>query len=160
MSFIRPILPLLLVLPIMIAGCGSISIPLGGSSPEETAALTGPNGEAVKVEQPLPPALAYSDAAVIGKVAGESAFDQVSEESIDWVNGATGSSGTWKGGPQITAGGNEECRAFGATVTSVRGVHRFSGVACRDQAGNLSVKSLSDKPVELPAPTDTSEVSG
>lgn len=157
MSLIRPIiLPLCLILTMTVTGCGSISIPLGGSTPEETAALTGPNGEGVKVEQPLPPALAYSDAAVIGQVAGKSAFDEVSEESVDWVNGATGSSGTWKAGRQIAGDDDEECRSFDATITSVRGVHRFSGVTCRDKAGNLTVRSLSGNPADL---TETPEVS-
>ena len=160
MSLIRLSLPLSLFLVMTVAGCGSISIPLGGSSPQETAALTGPNGEAVKVEQPLPPALAYSDAAVIGQVAGKSAFDEVSDEPVDWVNGATGSSGTWKAGPQIASQDDEKCRAFDATVTSVRGVHRFSGVACRDKTGNLSVRSLSDNPADLQEPIEASQVSG
>jgi hypothetical protein len=100
------------------------------------------------VEQPLPAALAYSDAAVIGEVAGKAAFETVTNEQIDWVNGATGSVGTWKAGPQIASGDADDCRAFGATVTSVSGVNRFSGVACRDERGNLTVKSLSDTPAD------------
>lgn len=100
----------------------------------------------MKVEQPLPEALAYSDAAVIGEVAGKAAFDEVTSEQIDWVNGATGSVGTWKAGPQIAADEAGDCRSFGATVTSVQGIHRYSGVACRDKRGNLTVKSLTDTP--------------
>lgn len=160
MSLIRRILPLSVVLAMTVSGCGSISIPLGNSTPEQSAAVTGPNGEGVKVEQPLPPALAYSDAAVIGQVAGQTAFDQVSDEPVNWVNGATGSSGTWKAGPQITGETDEECRTFGATVTSVRGVHQFSGVTCRDKAGNLIVRSLSDTPANVTIPADGSQVPG
>ncbi len=131
------------ILAVALSGCSTISIPLGDSDgPASTAAI----GSGVKVEQPLPKALAYSDAAVIGEVASKVAFDTVTSDSVDWVNGATGSVGTWKAGAQIASEASEDCREFGATVTSVSGVHRFSGVACRDERGNVAVKSLSDKP--------------
>jgi hypothetical protein len=140
--------PLAAVLAAALAGCSSISIPLGDSVSKDGPALTGSLGPSVTVEQPLPAALAYSDAAVIGEVAGKSAFETVTNEQVDWVNGATGSVGTWKAGPQITSGDSNDCRAFGATVTSVSGVNRFSGVACRDERGNLTVKALSDSPAD------------
>ena len=89
------------------------------ANPEATSP-PGSVGPSVTVEQPLPPALAYSDAAVIGEVAGRSAFDKVENEQIDWVNGATGSVGTWKAGPQIASEEAGNCRAFGATVTGDR----------------------------------------
>lgn len=110
--------------------------------------MTGTVGSSVKVEQPLPEALAYSDAAVIGQVAGKEAFKEVTNEEIDWVNGATGSVGTWKAGPQVSSGDAGDCRSFGATVTSVQGIHHYSGVACRDAQGNLTVKSLSSNPAD------------
>jgi len=144
----RAFSPLSVIFAAALAGCSSISIPLGDSASKDGPALTGSVGPSVKVEQPLPAALAYSDAAVIGEVAGRSAFDKVENEQIDWVNGATGSVGTWKAGPQIASENAGNCRAFGATVTSVQGVNRFSGVACRDERGNLTVKSLSDSPAD------------
>lgn len=112
--------------------------------------MTGAVGSSVKVEQPLPEALAYSDAAVIGQVAGKEAFKEVTNDEIDWVNGATGSVGTWKAGPQVSSSDAGDCRAFGATVTSVQGIHHYSGVACRDARGNLTVKSLSGDPASVP----------
>ena len=155
MSLARAFSPFF-VLIFAVSGCSSISIPLGKVTADDSPALTGSLGQGVKVEQPLPDALAYSDAAVIGQVAGKAAFETVTDDQIDWVNGATGSTGTWKAGPQVATENTEECRAFGATVTSVRGVHRFSGVACRDESGNLSVRSLSDKPADTPAPYSAS----
>jgi len=142
----RAFSPLSVILAAALAGCSSISIPLGDAASQKNAAVSSGVGPSVKVEQPLPAALAYSDAAAIAEVAGRSAFEKVTNEPIDWVNGATGSVGTWKAGPQTSSETASNCRTFGATVTSVQGVHRYSGVACRDERGNLTVKSLSDTP--------------
>lgn len=142
--WVRSISPLLLLFAGTLSACSTISIPLGDSTPQSGQNAT--LAKNIKLEQPLPKALAYSDAAVIGQVAGKAAFDNVEKDRIDWVNSVTGSVGTWKAGPQVDYR-DQDCRAFGATVTSVGGVHRFSGVACRDENGDVAVKSLSDKAI-------------
>lgn len=149
--------PIVAVLGLALAGCSSISIPLGNSGPKQTASVAGAAGAPVKVEQPLPEALAYSDAAVIGEVAAKEAFKEVSNDEIDWVNGATGSVGTWKAGPQVSSDDKGDCRAFGATVTSVQGIHHFSGVACRDAQGHLTVKSLTSNPADAVPTADSDD---
>ena len=153
----RAFSPIVAVLGFALAGCSSISIPLGDNVSKQTPAMTGSVGASVKVEQPLPKALAYSDAAVIGEVAAKEAFKEVADEEIDWVNGATGSVGTWKAGPQVSSDDTGDCRAFGATVTSVQGIHHYSGVACRDAQGHLTVKSLTGNPADAASPLEPEE---
>jgi hypothetical protein len=88
-------------------------------------------GPPVKVEQPLPPSLAFSDAAKIGQTAATAFWQADGGAGTDWVNAATGSSGTLQG----DGGGDESCRPFHTTVTSTGGVHRYFGKICRIETG-------------------------
>jgi hypothetical protein len=65
-------------------------------------------------------------------------------EGADWVNAATGSSGTLTNVTQEAAGEvSRPCRIFNTIVTSFSGVHRYSGRICGGDGGRPVVQ-LSD----------------
>ena len=122
---------LVLVPSILLAGC-SVNVPTLGAF--EGPATTGSIGGRLDVEEPLPTTLAYSDARRIGEAAA-AALWQAGSEVEDWVNGATGSSGTLH--PRLTETETEpgSCRGFETIVTSIGGVHHYSGRVCREDEG-------------------------
>lgn len=99
---------------------------------------TGSIAEPVSVQQPLPATLAYSDATRIGQAASAVLAQAQGAAAEEWVNASTGSSGTL----QAEAGkaGSENCRHFSTIVTSVGGVHRYSGAICRNDTGAAIVQ--------------------
>ncbi len=101
-----------------------------GGSPEAPA-TTGSVSEPVEVQRPLPRTLAYSDAARIGQAANAALWQATgAPEDDQWVNARTGSSGTLI--LQVEqALARAECRPFSTTVTSLGGVHKYSGTLCR-----------------------------
>jgi len=120
----------------------SMSIPgLGGG--DDAPAMTGSLAAPVDVQQPLPQTLAYSDATKIGQAADAALWQAQTQSAAtlgaangDWINAATGSSGT------VTPGIEEEpeqpgmaCRLFNTIVTSIGGVHSYSGRICRGTSG-------------------------
>jgi len=114
-------------------GC-SMSVPALGS--EDAPAVTGSVREAVEVAKPLPDTLAYSDASKIGQAAVMALWQAESEVDGEWVNAATGSSGTVEGGGEAKGA----CRGFQTMVTSIGGVHRYSGEVCRPESGRAVVR--------------------
>jgi hypothetical protein len=122
---------LLLASPILLAGC-SPGIPgLGAlNAPDTTGSVASP----LDIEKPLPRTLAYSDAARIGQAA-TAALWQAGSAVEDWVNAATGSSGTLERRAAADTGEPDACRGFDTTVTSIGGVHRYSGRICRRGEG-------------------------
>jgi hypothetical protein len=136
-----PLAATLTGLCLLVAGCGSVSMPLGGDEPRTTGSV----GEPVRVEASLPETLAYSDAAAIGAAAR--GLDLASAaEPADWTNAATGSSGTVAAlrATEARDEGEGACRDFDATVHSLKGVHRYAATACRDAAGGLTLRSVRD----------------
>jgi hypothetical protein len=122
----------------------------------------------VEVLQPLPQSLAYSDAAKIGQAAqaalwqsGDAASTARSQEGTipvgEWLNAATGSSGTLNaaGAEMDVANGamasGEGCRAFSTIVTSIGGVHSYSGKICRGEAGGSVLTITAPEPMPDPA---------
>lgn len=107
---------------------GGCSLPTLNAS--DSPVITGSTAESVEVQRPLPPTLAYSDAAKIGQAARAALWQaEAGGAPNDWVNARTGSSGT------LTAsrsGASAECHPFSTTVTSLGGVHLYSGTLCRD----------------------------
>ena len=94
----------------------------------------------MQVQQPLPPTLAYSDATKIGQAVAAALWQADGANSQEWVNTATGSSGTVEErdlGPPDGAG---DCRTFSTIVTSIGGVHSYSGDVCRSGAGRPVVR--------------------
>jgi hypothetical protein len=85
----------------------------------------------VQVEQPLPSRLAYSDAAKIGQTAARSLWDETGGPG-EWLNAATGSSGTVE---KSSGEASDICRPFQTIVTSIGGVHSYSGRVCREANG-------------------------
>ena len=116
---------------ILLAGC-SLNVPTLGAF--EAPATTGSIGGRVDVEEPLPITLAYSDARSIGEAAA-AALWQGGSDVEDWMNAATGSSGTLQ--PRVAASEAEAegCRSFDTIVTSIGGVHHYSGRVCRGDEG-------------------------
>lgn len=130
--------PLLLI---ALAGCGSVSLTVGALGEGEEPAATGSLAQAVEVRQPLPPTLAYSDAALIGRAA-MAAVDAAASAERDWVNAETGSSGTLALVAAAPTPADAACRQFGTTVTSLGGVHQYSGTICRRPDGRPVVETI------------------
>ena len=108
----------------------------GSGAPETTGSIAAP----VDVQQPLPPTLAYSDAARIGQAAAAAFWQADDGSGGEWVNRATGSSGTVEGGAAATTDSSGECRPFSSIVTSIGGVHHYSGDVCRPLGGRPVVR--------------------
>jgi hypothetical protein len=92
-------------------------------------ATTGSIEPPVEIARPLPSTLSYSDAARIGQAALAALWQAEGGAAEEWVNARTGSSGTLAAGNR--AGSPPECRPFSTTVTSLAGVHQYSGTLCR-----------------------------
>jgi hypothetical protein len=123
---------------VLLSAC-SISIPGFGSDdgPKTTGSIAIP----VEVQEPLPQTLAYSDAAKIGEAAAAVLWQAESDSAHEWINAATGSSGTVENGAAEDATGvSSACRIFTTDVTSVGGVHRYAGKICRRDNGRSIVE--------------------
>jgi hypothetical protein len=110
------------------------------SMSDDTPATTSSVGSPVEVQQPLPQSLAYSDATKIGQAAAAALWHVDNGQGGEWVNNATGSSGTVQSG---ASEGDEKlsgpCRLFNTIVTSFSGVHQYSGKICRGDDGLSTV---------------------
>jgi hypothetical protein len=105
---------------------------------EDLPATTGSIAPPIDVRQPLPPTLAYSDATKIGQAAS-AVMAQAGGSPGEWINASTGSSGTVETEtPGAPAAAN--CRQFSTIVTSVGGVHRYSGAVCQHEGGRAIVQ--------------------
>jgi hypothetical protein len=122
-----------------------MSVPLLGAN--DSPATTGSIAAPVEVQKPLPETLAYSDAAKIGQAAAATLWQARIGEDAEWVNAATGSSGTVEAdsGAKDSAA-KDACGEFNTIVTSIGGVHRYSGRVCR-VANGVSVVEI-DTPEE------------
>lgn len=112
-------------------------MPVLGSRDEPVT--TGSIAPPVEVHRPLPATLAYSDAARIGQAAAAALSQAASGETTEWVNSATGSSGTVEDGGADTQAKSENCRNFSTIVTSIGGVHQYGGRVCRGDDGRSVV---------------------
>jgi surface antigen len=120
---------LAVAISLALAGC-SMSIPMFGSDDEP--ATTGSLASPVEVQEPLPQTLAYSDATKIGQAADAALWQAGNAPSGDWVNAATGSSGSVLGSEgEVDTQPAAACRPFSTIVTSIGGVHSYSGKICR-----------------------------
>jgi hypothetical protein len=124
---------MLLPIAAVLAGC---TMSVAGS--EDPPATTGSVTQLVHVREPLPQTLAYSDAAKIGEAASAALWQAAASGPADWVNSATGSSGTLE--QHAAAVPEGECRSFDTIVTSVAGVHQYSGQVCRGGGGRAVVE--------------------
>lgn len=101
----------------------------------DAPATTGSIATPVEVQKPVPPSLAYSDANKIGQAAAAALWQANPAAGTDWINAATGSSGTVETSAAATSvDGAPDCRSFESLVTSIGGVHSYRGKVCR--AGN------------------------
>jgi hypothetical protein len=131
---------------VLLGGCGSVSVLGSAAAPEPVA--TG-SIAAVDIQQPLPQRLAYSDATKIGQAAAvalrdvDGSPDASAGTNADWVNAATGSSGTVVEMVPEEQDVSGACRLFNTIVTSFSGVHRYTGRICRGDGGRPVVQ-LSD----------------
>jgi hypothetical protein len=131
-------LALVLGAALMLSGC-SMSLFGGDDAPVTTGSIAPP----VQVQQPLPQTLAYSDASKIGQAAVNALWQadkgQAMQPGADWINAATGSSGTVETGAESSGAAEPStvCRLFNTIVTSIGGVHRYSGKVCRSATGSV-----------------------
>ncbi len=105
---------------------------------DKTPQTTGSIAPHVEVRQPLPPTLAYSDATKIGQAATAVVAQAEGSLPEEWVNASTGSSGTVQTEQPDASAGN--CRQFSTIVTSVGGVHQYSGAICQNEGGRAIVQ--------------------
>jgi surface antigen len=124
-----------LALPLLLAGC-SMSL-FGGSDQPKTTGSIEPQ---VDVQGPIPKSLAFSDAAMIGAAARVALLQAQGGNSNDWINASTGSSGTIQTVDLPAPPAGNECRPFSTTVTSIGGVHEYSGAICPDFSGRPRMK--------------------
>jgi hypothetical protein len=119
----------------LLSGC---SVSMVGSS--DAPATTGSIRVPVDVKEPLPTTLGLSDATRIGETAALALWEP-DAASTEWINAATGSSGTVE--PQAAAAAAEnaqDCQPFETMVTSIGGVHRYSGRLCRGDGARPTVE--------------------
>ena len=129
----------MLVGPLLLAGC-SMSLLDGDAPPETTGSIAPP----VAVQQPLPATLAYSDAARIGQAATAVLAQAEGGSTEEWINASTGSSGTVQTETLGASADSANCRQFSTIVTSVGGVHSYSGAICQ-QANGPSVVQIDER---------------
>lgn len=98
---------------------------------------TGSIAPPLQVQRPLPETLAYSDATKIGEAASAVLAQAEGTVPDEWTNASTGSSGTIE---RVSAAEAEECRPFNTIVTSVSGVHSYSGKLCQGDSGPAVVQ--------------------
>ena len=115
-----------------------------GDQPKTTGSIATP----VAIERPLPSTLAYSDAAKIGEAANAVLAQASGMVPQDWVNAATGSSGTIETVALDAPPAQSDCRPFSTTVTSIGGVHQYSGAICERSIGPPSVRIDERSPVD------------
>ena len=130
----------LVILAPAAGGCIGLSIPLGET--REAPAITGAVDATWARPFPLPAGLDASDAAVVAETARHAlaASDGVTVQ--EWQNAATGSRGSLRALGDSEADGGETCRLYAATVTSLKGVHRYVCRACRTADGGVIVRSI------------------
>jgi len=126
---------------LMLAGCGSVNIPLPSFAALDKPANEQIAASEVVVHEPIPETLAYSDATAIGSAAAKDLLGAVTAEGVDWENGETGSTGTLVAISETSLEGEDTCRSFGATVISMLGIHRYFGKACQ-RAEGVVVESI------------------
>lgn len=112
---------------------------MGGG--KDVPVATGSIAPPVQVEGPLPQTLAYSDAAMIGQAASASDTAASAESDFEWINAATGSSGTLQGlpTPAEDPDPSRACKVFNAMVTSFSGVHSYNGRVCSRSDGKRTI---------------------
>lgn len=124
---------LLLAMPLLLGAC---SMAVSDDAPLTTSSVS-----AIEVQQPLPQTLAYSDATKIGQAADSALLQVDNGQGGEWINSATGSSGTVEGsGSGEDAKLSGACRLFNTIVTSFSGVHQYSGKICRGDNGRPVVQ--------------------
>ena len=111
-----------------------MSVMDGNAAPAVTGSVAVP----VSVQQPLPSTLAYSDATRIGEAATAVLVQAEGQSTKEWVNASTGSSGTLEA--ERSAASASKCRQFSTIVTSIGGVHRYSGAICQAENGPAVVQ--------------------
>jgi hypothetical protein len=124
-----------------------MSVP--GLGTDDAPAVTGSIAPPIEVQQPIPQTLAYSDVTKIG-LAADATLWQAGAGTGDWINSATGSSGSVASAADEEAGDSSTaCRSFSTIVTSVGGVHSYNGRICRAENGRPLVQLAAP---ELPPP--------
>lgn len=124
----------------LIAGCGSIEIPMPGD--RLAAAELG-----VHQQLKLPKDLDASDAEVLRAFSARlfdqpGAADAVAVDDLTWHNADTGSMGTILPVAERRRRRPDECRDFSSTVTSVSGIHRYLATSCMTPTGDVVLQSI------------------
>lgn len=133
---------ILLLAAFVLGGCSFISIDVSEFTRSEPSLATGSARTDVEITAPIPESLAYSDAVVIGQLTARTLVTTMPAEPVQWTNGETGSSGTWAPASSAPGRSNSECRTFETTVTSISGVRKFVGSACRSDGEVVKLETL------------------
>lgn len=124
-----------------LAGCGSITIPLGGlgsGASDVTGASTvadprGANALALAYET-----LGDPDWEEVRKTVASSLFAPA-DARLEWVNERTGTRGTITGLVSTRAKNGASCRQFTTTMARIDGVRLYRAEACQGYAGQWEI---------------------
>lgn len=133
------------LLPLVAAGCGSVSMPIGSSDLESPLDLTGSidsQQNAADVD------ISSQDRAIIARAIATAHESGMVEPPFSWNNPITGNSGTIVAVKDDTQSGGTGCTRFETTANTIGGVRAYLGTACRDLMQEWAIIDLSVKAAE------------
>lgn len=131
-----------LVLPLVAAGCGSISMPIGSADPEVPLDLTGSidsQQNAADVD------ISLQDRAIIARAIATAHESGKADPPFSWNNPISGNSGTIVAIKDDTQPGGTGCTRFETTANTIGGVRAYLGTACRDVMQDWAIIELAVK---------------
>ncbi len=123
-----------------LAGCGSISFPMGSNDVEAPLDLTGSiDGIQNSADLDISP----EDRAVIAKTISAAPAGVTS--TLAWSSHISGNSGTITALAPDTGSSGTGCRSFETTANTVTGIRTYTGIVCRDLRKVWTVVELQAK---------------
>lgn len=134
---------LVLCASLALAGCGSITIPLGGGLGSQSADITGTSSTIGDPRGAQTMALAYetlgdTDWEEVRKTVASSLYAPA-DAKLEWVNERTGTNGTITGLVSLRAKNGASCRQFTTTMAKIDGVRIYRAEACQGYAGQWEI---------------------
>lgn len=131
-----------LCLALTVAGCGSISMPMGSADPETPLDLTG----SIDAQQNIADVdISAQDRAIIAKAIATARDGGMAEPPFAWNNPISGNSGTIVSLVDDTATNGTGCARFETTANTIGGVRAYQGTACQDAMQDWAVIGLTVK---------------
>jgi surface antigen len=139
----------LLFLPLALAACGGVSMPIGSADVATPLDLTGSidsqqNAADVDINQ--------QDRAVIARTIATARDNAQAPAPFTWTNPISGNSGTILSLVDDSVETGTGCTRFETTANTIGGVRAYQGLACQDVMKDWSVIALKEKAEETQAP--------